>query len=148
MSVRIRLSRLGKKKAPFYRLVVADSRSPRDGRFIEILGTYNPLTDPAEIKVDTERAKFWLGNGASPSDTAKILLQKVGVFEGPSRPAGEAKPAKPEKKAPAKAAAPVEEAPAVEEAPVAETPAEEAPAAEAPAEEAPAEAAEAPAEAQ
>ena len=70
MSVRIRLSRHGKKKAPFYRLVVADSHSPRDGRFIEILGTYNPLVDPAEIKINAERAAFWLGNGASPSDTA------------------------------------------------------------------------------
>ena len=79
MAVRIRLSRHGKKKAPFYRLVVADSHSPRDGRFIEILGTYNPLTEPAEIKVDVERAAFWLKNGASPSDTAKILLKKAGV---------------------------------------------------------------------
>ena len=79
MSVRIRLSRHGKKKAPFYRLVVADSHSPRDGRFIEILGTYNPLVDPAEIKINAERAAFWLGNGASPSDTAKELLKKAGV---------------------------------------------------------------------
>ncbi|NLX84035.1 MAG: 30S ribosomal protein S16 [Synergistaceae bacterium] len=84
MSVRIRLSRHGKKKAPFYRLVVADSHDPRDGRFLEILGTYNPLTDPAEIKVDVERAAFWLKNGASPSDTAKILLKKAGVIEAPA----------------------------------------------------------------
>ncbi len=84
MAVRIRLSRHGKKKAPFYRLVVADSHSPRDGRFIEILGTYNPLTEPAEIKVDVERAAFWLKNGASPSDTAKILLKKAGVFDTPA----------------------------------------------------------------
>lgn len=132
MAVRIRLSRHGKKKAPFYRLVVADSRSPRDGRFIEILGTYNPLTDPAEIKVDAERAKHWLGNGASPSDTAKILLQKAGVLEAPERPAAEpkAKPAKAEPEVEVKAEAPVEEAPAAE-APAEEAPAEEA--AEAPA---------------
>ena len=78
MSVRIRLSRHGKKKAPFYRLVVADSHSPRDGRFIEILGTYNPLMEPAEIKIDAERAAHWLANGASPSDTAKVLLKKSG----------------------------------------------------------------------
>lgn len=81
MAVRIRLSRHGKKKAPFYRLVVTDSHSPRDGRFIEILGTYNPLTEPAEIKVDAERAAYWLKNGASPSDTAKVLLKKAGVLD-------------------------------------------------------------------
>lgn len=84
MAVRIRLSRHGKKKAPFYRLVVADSRSPRDGRFIEILGTYNPLINPAEIKVNSERASYWLNNGALPSDTAKILLVKAGVIEAPA----------------------------------------------------------------
>ena len=84
MAVRIRLSRHGKKKAPFYRLVVADSRSPRDGRFIEILGTYNPLTEPAEIKVNAERAVFWIKNGALPSDTAKILLKKAGVYDAPA----------------------------------------------------------------
>ena len=84
MSVRIRLSRHGKKKAPFYRLVVADSHSPRDGRFIEILGTYNPLVDPAEIKINAERAAFWLGNGASPSDRAKELLKKAGVIDAPA----------------------------------------------------------------
>ena len=85
MSVRIRLSRHGKKKAPFYRLVVADSRSPRDGRFIEILGTYNPLTDPAEVKIDAERAAYWLSKGASPSDTAKDLLRKAGVIGAPAQ---------------------------------------------------------------
>ena len=83
MSVRIRLSRHGKKKAPFYRLVVTDSHSPRDGRFIEIIGTYNPLTDPAEIKINAERAKFWIANGATPSDTAKFLLKKAGAFDAP-----------------------------------------------------------------
>ncbi|GHV27294.1 30S ribosomal protein S16 [Synergistales bacterium] len=81
MAVRIRLSRHGKKKAPFYRLVAADSRSPRDGRFIEMLGTYNPMTDPAEIKVEAERALYWLKVGASASDTARALLRKAGVWE-------------------------------------------------------------------
>ena len=84
MSGRIRLSRHGKKKAPFYRLVVADSHSPRDGRFIEILGTYNPLMEPAEIKIDAERAAHWLANGASPSDTAKVLLKKAGIIDAPA----------------------------------------------------------------
>jgi small subunit ribosomal protein S16 len=81
MAVRIRLARHGKKKAPFYRLVVADSRSPRDGRFIELLGTYNPMTDPAEVKVNEERARHWLSVGATPSDTARALLRKAGVLE-------------------------------------------------------------------
>ncbi|MEG1603662.1 MAG: 30S ribosomal protein S16 [Cloacibacillus sp.] len=84
MSVRIRLSRHGKKKAPFYRLVVTDSHSPRDGRFIEILGTYNPLMEPGEIKIDSERAAYWLSKGASPSDTAKVLLKKAGVIDAPA----------------------------------------------------------------
>ena len=84
MAVKIRLRRMGAKKAPFYRVVVADSRYPRDGRFIEILGTYNPLVDPAEIKINAERAAFWLGNGASPSDTAKELLKKAGVLDAPA----------------------------------------------------------------
>ena len=81
MAVRIRLKRMGKKKAPFYRLVVADSRSPRDGKFIEEIGYYNPLTEEPEIKVDVEKAKQWLGNGAKPSDTAKFVLKKAGVIE-------------------------------------------------------------------
>lgn len=80
MAVRIRFSRHGKKKNPFYRLVVTDSRSPRDGRFIEMLGTYNPLTDPAELKVNEERALYWLRVGALPSDTAKAVLKKTGVW--------------------------------------------------------------------
>lgn len=117
MAVRIRLSRHGKKKAPFYRLVVADSRSPRDGRFIEILGTYNPLTNPAEIKVNSERAQYWLKNGASPSDTAKILLVKAGVIEAPASfkafvpPKEETKEVKAE---PAQVEAPAEKEPAEE----------------------------------
>lgn len=80
MTVRIRLSRHGRKKIPFYRLVVADSRSPRDGRFIEQIGTYDPLKDPAEIKIDEEAAVKWLRNGALPSDTARALLKKTGVW--------------------------------------------------------------------
>ncbi|MDR1742109.1 MAG: 30S ribosomal protein S16 [Synergistaceae bacterium] len=81
MAVRIRLSRFGKKKSPFYRLVVADSHSPRDGRFIELLGTYNPMTDPAEISLDEDRALYWLGVGAQPSETARSILKKRGVWE-------------------------------------------------------------------
>ncbi|MDR3279194.1 MAG: 30S ribosomal protein S16 [Synergistaceae bacterium] len=81
MAVRIRLARHGKKKAPFYRLVVADSHSPRDGRFIELLGTYNPMTDPAEVKLDAERALHWLEVGATPSDTARALLRRAGVLD-------------------------------------------------------------------
>jgi small subunit ribosomal protein S16 len=81
MAVRIRLSRFGRKKAPFYRLVVADSRSPRDGRFIEQIGTYNPMTDPAAVAVAEERALYWLSVGAQPSDTARSLLKKQGIWE-------------------------------------------------------------------
>ncbi|HOB10845.1 MAG: 30S ribosomal protein S16 [Acetomicrobium sp.] len=81
MVVRIRLARHGRKKRPFYRLVVADSRSPRDGKFIEMIGTYNPLTDPAEVKVNEERAIYWLKVGAQPSDTARSLLRKAGVWD-------------------------------------------------------------------
>jgi small subunit ribosomal protein S16 len=72
---------MGAKKAPFYRVVVADSRFPRDGRFIEEIGTYNPLTDPAEVKIDSERVKYWISNGAQPTDTVKTLLKKQGVLE-------------------------------------------------------------------
>ena len=75
--VKIRLRRMGAKKNPFYRIVVADSSCPRDGRFIEEIGTYNPLTDPAEIKVDVERAKYWIAAGAQPTDTVKALLKKA-----------------------------------------------------------------------
>ena len=76
--VKIRLRRLGAKKAPFYRIVVADSRFPRDGRFIEEIGTYNPLSDPAEIKIDSERAQQWIKNGAQPTDAVRALLKKAG----------------------------------------------------------------------
>ena len=81
MAVKIRLTRMGDKKAPFYRVVVADSRSPRDGKFIDIIGTYNPLTNPAEIKIDAEKANKWLRNGATPTETAKSVLTKSGVIE-------------------------------------------------------------------
>ena len=81
MPVRLRLQRHGRKKRPFYRLVAADSRSQRDGRFLERLGHYNPLTDPAEIVVNEEKALKWLKQGARPSDTAKSLLSKVGIWE-------------------------------------------------------------------
>ncbi len=77
--VKMRLRRMGAKKAPFYRIVVADSRSPRDGRFIEEIGTYDPLKNPAEIKIETDRAKDWLNNGAQPTDTVKKLLKIAGV---------------------------------------------------------------------
>ena len=78
--VKIRLRRLGAKKAPFYRVVVADSRFPRDGRFIEEIGTYNSLIDPVEIKIDSERAQQWIKNGAQPTDTVRVLLKKTGVL--------------------------------------------------------------------
>ena len=80
MAVKIRLTRLGSKKAPFYRIVVADSRFPRNGRFIEELGHYNPLTNPIELAIDAEKAKTWLKNGAQPTDTVKALLKKNGVL--------------------------------------------------------------------
>ena len=79
MAVKIRLRRTGAKKAPSYRVVVADSRYPRDGRFIEELGYYNPLTEPSTIKIDVEKAKNWIANGAQPTDTVKVLLKKAGL---------------------------------------------------------------------
>lgn len=79
MAVKIRLRRTGAKKAPSYRVVVADSRYPRDGRFIEELGYYNPLTEPATIKIDLEKAQNWIANGAQPTDTVKVLLKKAGL---------------------------------------------------------------------
>ena len=79
--VKMRLTRMGQKKAPFYRVVVADSRYPRDGRFIEEVGYYNPLTEPAEIKIDAEIAKKWLANGAQPTETVKALLKKSGIVD-------------------------------------------------------------------
>lgn len=79
MAVKIRLRRMGAKKAPFYRIVVADSRYPRDGRFIEEIGTYNPLTDPAEINIDAEKVQKWIKNGAQPTDVVRKLLKKSGI---------------------------------------------------------------------
>ena len=78
--VKIRLRRMGAKKAPFYRIVVADSRSPRDGRCIEEIGTYNPMTDPVTITVDAEKAQNWIKNGAQPTDTVRGLLKNAGVL--------------------------------------------------------------------
>jgi len=80
MAVKIRLRRMGAKKAPFYRIVVADSRYPRDGRFIEEIGTLNPLTNPPEIKLDGDKARQWIKNGAQPTDTVKDILRKQGVI--------------------------------------------------------------------
>ena len=79
--VKIRLRRMGAKKNPFYRIVVADSRSPRDGRCIEEIGTYNPLTEPATIQVDADKVKTWIQNGAQPTDTVRGLLKQAGVIE-------------------------------------------------------------------
>ena len=81
MAVKMRLRRMGAKKAPFYRVIVADSRSPRDGRFIDEIGYYNPLTNPAEIKIDAEKAKKWISNGAQPTETVKSLLKKSGIVD-------------------------------------------------------------------
>ena len=81
MAVKIRLKRLGSKKNPFYRVVVADERSPRDGRFIEEIGYYNPLTNPVDIKIDAEKATKWLNNGAQPTETVRSLLKKSDIIK-------------------------------------------------------------------
>lgn len=81
MAVKIRLKRMGAKKSPFYRIVVADSRSPRDGRYIEVVGTYNPVTQPAQIQINEEIALKWLQDGAKPSDTVRNLLSQQGIME-------------------------------------------------------------------
>ena len=81
MAVKIRLRRMGAKKAPFYRIVVSDSRYPRDGRFIEEIGYYNPTKDPVDVKIDAEKAKTWIKNGAQPTDTVKSILKKQGIVE-------------------------------------------------------------------
>jgi len=81
MAVKIRLKRMGSKKRPFYRVVVADSRSPRDGRFIEEIGYYNPISDPKEIKIKGERVLKWLKDGAQPTDTVRFLLKKTGIIQ-------------------------------------------------------------------
>ena len=79
MAIKIRLKRMGAKKAPFYRVVVADSRSPRDGRFVEEIGYYNPITEPSIIKLDEEKVQKWMKNGAQPTDTVKKLIEKAGI---------------------------------------------------------------------
>ena len=81
MAVKLRMTRMGAKKRPFYRIVAADSRSPRDGRFIELLGTYNPCTNPAQVNLKEEENLKWLNNGAQPSDTVKNLLSKQGIMK-------------------------------------------------------------------
>jgi len=81
MAVKIRLKRIGAKKAPFYRVVVADERSPRDGKFIEEIGYYNPITEPADIKINAEKATKWLNNGAQPTETVRTLLKKTEIIK-------------------------------------------------------------------
>jgi small subunit ribosomal protein S16 len=133
MSTRIRLRRMGAKKRPFYRVVVADQRSPRDGRFIENIGKYHPLEDPSVIEIDEERALHWLRTGAQPSDQVRNLLSKIGIWEkfAAERPgvltAGAAKPDKPRteklsKKARQRAAAAAEAPPVAEPPPAAQEP--------------------------
>ena len=79
--VKMRLSRVGAKKQPFYRVIVADERSPRNGRFIEEIGYYNPLTEPATVKIDADKAKEWIKNGAQPTETVKVLLKRAGIVD-------------------------------------------------------------------
>ena len=81
MALKIRLRRMGAKKAPFYRVIVADSRAPRNGKFIEEIGTYDPLTNPSTIKIDADAAKKWIANGAQPTDTVKALLKKSNIID-------------------------------------------------------------------
>lgn len=80
MAVKIRLARHGAKKRPFYRIIATDNESPRDGRFLEKLGTYNPLRNPAQVILNTERVKYWISQGATPTDTVKSILKREGVF--------------------------------------------------------------------
>jgi small subunit ribosomal protein S16 len=101
LSVKIRLRRIGAKKHPFYRLVVADTRSPRDGKFIEILGTYDPMTEPVKLNIDQEKVKAWLQKGARPSDTARAFLIDQGLLPKES---AKKRPSKPPKAAPTPAA--------------------------------------------
>ncbi len=81
MAVKLRLKRMGAKQRPFYRIVAADARSPRDGRFLEVVGTYNPITSPAETKIDEEKAMYWLNNGAQPTETVRNILSKEGIMK-------------------------------------------------------------------
>jgi small subunit ribosomal protein S16 len=145
LAVKIRLMRVGKKKQPTYRVVVADARSPRDGRFIEIIGQYAPREEPSLVKIDSDRALHWLRNGAQPTEEAAKLLEISGVWDAYTQETGKVPAAKPKPKTKAPAAktapepaapAPVAEARAAEAPAAEEVPAPEAPAAEAPAEEA------------
>lgn len=95
--VKIRLTRMGDKKSPFYRIIVADSRAPRDGKFIDIVGTYNPLTQPAEVKIDEAKAKHWLSVGAAPSDTVKALFVNAGIIENAKKAPAKTKAVKKKK---------------------------------------------------
>lgn len=88
MATKIRLRRMGARGRPFYRVVVADSRSPRDGRFIETVGYYDPRTDPPTVKISADRVAYWLGTGAQPTDTTRALLRKAGVFDAPEASEG------------------------------------------------------------
>lgn len=115
--VKIRLKRMGAKKRPFYRLVVADSRSPRDGRFIEEIGTYDPIANPARVSIDADRVRDWMSRGARPSDIARKLLEQQGVLQRTARPRPAAKPAAAE---PAAATEPAATATAVAEPDAAE----------------------------
>ena len=81
MAVKLRLKRMGAKQRPFYRIVAADARSPRDGRFLEVVGTYNPIVSPAETKIDEEKAMYWLNNGAIPTETVRNILSKEGIMK-------------------------------------------------------------------
>jgi small subunit ribosomal protein S16 len=122
--VRIRLRRVGKRKQPFYRVVVADARSPRDGRFIEIIGQYNPLTNPSGITIDNDKALTWLRKGAQPSEQVKSLLKRTGIWTEYVKDKGPG-PRKPKRRAPvaqAPAAKPAETPPAKAPAPESTTP--------------------------
>ena len=140
MAVKIRLMRVGKKKQPTYRVVVADARSPRDGRFLEILGQYAPRQEPSLVAIDGERALHWLNAGAQPTESAAKLLQIAGVWDAYKDANGKVAASKPKVKVKAKTVkeVPVVDTPAPPAAPAAEAPAAEAPAAEAPAAVAPA----------
>jgi small subunit ribosomal protein S16 len=145
LAVKIRLARAGAKKTPFYRVVAADSRAPRDGRFIEILGRYNPRTDPSTVDIDVEKIEAWIAKGAQPTEiVGKLLAIAKGTKEAPKDSSAKvskktvAKAEAAAKKAAEPAPAPAPE-PVAEEAPAEEAPAEEPAAEEAPAEEAPAE---------
>jgi small subunit ribosomal protein S16 len=136
VSVKIRLMRVGKKKQPSYRVVVADERSPRDGRFIEIIGQYAPRQEPSLVKIDNDRALHWLNRGAQPTEGAAKLLEIAGVFDAYKEAHGKVAAAKPKvqtpkAKTPKPAPEPAAEAPAAEAAPAEAAPAEEAPAEEA-----------------